>query len=132
MIKKGSYGLFVKSRLGFEESCEKVRESCKKEGFGILWEIDVKKTMKEKLGVDFPNYIIFGACNPPIAHQALTLEPDLGLLLPCNFIAREENGEVIIGGISPQSLLSLTKREDMTEMASVVYKKIEDLLMAFN
>jgi uncharacterized protein (DUF302 family) len=129
MVRKEKYGLFTDTLKDFDNALRDLRESLKDEGFGILWEIDVKAIMKTKMNVDYPNYVILGACNPPVAHAALSAEPNIGLLLPCNFIAREENGKVILGGILPDALFGLTGRNDMKEMTDRVEKMIESVLI---
>ena len=93
------YGFSKKVNYGFDEAIERVTEELKKEGFGILSEIDVKATLKKKMDIDFPNYKILGACNPPLAHKALSAEPEIGLLLPCNVIVYENNNEVSVSAI---------------------------------
>jgi uncharacterized protein (DUF302 family) len=128
MLRKEKYGLFAETEKPFEKAAQDLRDACKSEGFGILWEMDVKAIMKAKLNVDYPDYVILGACNPAAAHAALTAEPDIGLLLPCNFIAREENGKVILGGILPEALFGLTGRTDMKEMTDKIQKMMENAL----
>jgi len=120
MARKGRYGLFVDTSKPFDEALQALRESLKSRGFGILWEIDVKATMKAKLGVDFADYVILGACNPPIAHQALQADPEIGLLLPCNCIVRREGGRTIIGAIEPHTLMGVTERSDLEPFADRV------------
>jgi len=124
MAEKRTYGVYAQTAKPFGEALQATRDALKAQGFGILWEIDVRATMKAKLDVDFPEYVILGACNPPIAHQALTAEPDIGLLLPCNCIVRQDGDRVLIGAIEPHELMSLTRREDLGPFAD----KVEQML----
>ena len=95
-------------RTSFEEALEKVTTALKREGFGILTQIDVKDTLKKKLDVDFRRYIILGACNPPLAHKALSAEPQIGLLLPCNVVVQEASeGGVTVSIADPRAIFSL-------------------------
>ncbi|MEW6655114.1 MAG: DUF302 domain-containing protein, partial [Bacteroidota bacterium] len=88
-------------QLSFDETISKVTEELKKEGFGILTEIDVKETLKKKLDVDFRKYKILGACNPPFAYKALQAEENLGVLLPCNVVVQEKDGKTIVSTVNP-------------------------------
>jgi len=109
----------------FEEAIEKVTAELKKEGFGILTEIDIKETLKKKLDVDFKNYRILGACNPGFAHQALLKEGKIGTMLPCNVIVEEhENGEVEISAVDPMASMQAVENEGLTEIAI----QVRDLL----
>jgi len=106
------------SGLTFDEAIAKTTAVLKAEGFGILSDIDVQRAMKEKLGADMPPYRILGACNPPLAHQALQAEPDIGLLLPCNVIVREEApGRVVIGFLDPQIMVGLVGKPGVRSVA---------------
>lgn len=128
MATKETYGLYKKTARPFQEALEATREALKKRGFGVLWEIDVKATMKAKLGVDFTDYVILGACNPPVAHQALSAEPNIGLLLPCNCIVRREGDEVTVGAIEPHALLGLTGRTDLAPFADQIGAILADVV----
>ena len=109
----------------------RVRDELKKEGFGILTEIDVKSTLREKLDVDFRPYRILGACNPPLAHQALSAETDIGLLLPCNVIVYEaEDGGSVVSVLDPVQQLGVAGRDDMEPLAQEVRARMERVLQA--
>lgn len=115
-----------------EEADQRLREELKKEGFGILTEIDVKATLKEKLNVDFRPYKILGACNPPLAHQALTSDTDIGLLLPCNVVLYDgdEEGTSVVGVLDPKLQLGITGRSDIDHLAEEVRARMERALAA--
>jgi uncharacterized protein (DUF302 family) len=116
--------------LGFEQAIERVTEELAKEGFGVLTEIDVSVTLKNKLGVDVPPYRILGACNPPFAHRALQLEPQIGALLPCNVVVREDEGETRVEIMDPRSVLQLVGRPEVAEIAGEVRTRLERVLAA--
>jgi uncharacterized protein (DUF302 family) len=117
--------------LGFEEAVETVTEELGKEGFGVLTEIDVQATLKEKLGEDMPPYRILGACNPPLAHQAITAVPEIGLLLPCNVLVREDDeGKVHVSFMDPGSVLGLVDNPAVEPLAAQVKEKLERVLAA--
>ena len=124
------YGLGVTVPLSYDQAVEKTREELAKEGFGVLTEIDVKATFKKKLDVEFRPYIILGACNPPIAHQALSTETDLGLLLPCNVIVydSDEPGKSIVAAIDPVEQLKLTGNPAIEPFAQEVRARLERVL----
>lgn len=104
-----AYGFFATLEGPFEATVERVTQALKKEGFGILSEIDVQKAMRDKLGLDIPPHRILGACNPQLAHQALGQEPNVSMLLPCNVTLREvSSGRTLIGFLDPDTMVSLT------------------------
>ena len=113
----------------FESVLEKTVEGLKAEGFGVLTEIDVQATLKKKLDVDFRRYKILGACNPPLAHQALLAEPPIGLLLPCNVVvAEEEDGGVAVAVLSPRKMFALVDNPDLSQVAEEVEARLMRVL----
>ncbi len=122
------YGFSKIVNQPFEETVEKVTEELKKVGFGVLTEIDVKDTMKKKLDVDFKKYKILGACNPPIAHKALQIEEELGLLLPCNVIIYEKDGKTAVSVFNPMIMSQLIDNKDMLAIAEEVKTKLMTVL----
>lgn len=125
------YGMRTHLDLPYEDAIEKVTAALKNEGFGVLTQIDVKATLKQKLDVDFRRYIILGACNPSLAYRAFTTEPEIGLLLPCNVIVYEdETGEgSVVSIIDPAMMLSIGINPDLTyigEEASVRLRRVLD------
>src|SRR5512132_1447474 len=119
-----SYTLTRTTPLAVQEAVEHVRAELKMEGFGVLYEIDVQATLREKLGVDGEPYLILGACNPPLAHQALEVEPELGVLLPCNVIVYERNGETRISAVDPERMLSIVGNDQLAPVAAGVKERL--------
>jgi uncharacterized protein (DUF302 family) len=124
------YGLKAEVALPYERAVERAREELGKEGFGVLTEIDVKGTLKKKLDVEFRPYVILGACNPSLSHQALTAERDIGLLLPCNVVvyASDAPGKSVVAILDPVEQLSLTGRTDIRPLAEDVRARMERVL----
>ncbi len=118
------YTLSATTPLPFRQAVERVRDELKADGFGVLCEIDVQATMKEKLGVDGEPYLILGACNPPLAHQALQAEPELGVLLPCNVIVYERGGETHISAVDAERMLSIVGNEEIAPVAGEVRRRL--------
>jgi uncharacterized protein (DUF302 family) len=119
------YGQFIDLPGGFAQALDKVIAALKTEGFGILSDIDVQKTLKEKIGADLPAYRILGACNPPLAHRALTAEPEIGLLLPCNVVVREEGDKIRVGFLDPQGMVELTGNPQLRAVADEAQQRLE-------
>jgi len=120
------YGFSMTYKGSLSEAVSAVTDALAEEGFGVLTEIDVQATLKKKLGVERGGYRILGACNPKLAHQALEADPDIGLLLPCNVIVREEeDGSTTIGFIEPAVMLGVTGRTDIAPLADEVKGRLE-------
>ena len=127
-LKHSKYGFSKAVNLPYEEAVEKTRAALKEEGFGVLCEIDIKEKLKEKLGVDFRNYVILGACNPPLAYKTLQQEIDIGLLLPCNVIVYEaEAGKSVVAAINAKTMLSVAGPDNATldAVATEVNEKLK-------
>ncbi|MBS0307289.1 MAG: DUF302 domain-containing protein [Proteobacteria bacterium] len=126
-----TYVIGKKVALGFAEAEQRITEELGKVGFGILTEIDVAATMKKKLGVEMPPYRILGACNPHFAHQAIGAEPQIGALLPCNAVVRQDaGGAVHIELMDPNAVLGLVGRPEVTAVAAQVRQRLEQALAA--
>jgi len=119
------YGFTVNVKESFDDAVNKVTDELQKEGFGVLTEIDVKAVLKKKLDLDKRPYKILGACNPVLANKAMDAEPDIGLLLPCNVIVREnEDSTVTVGFMDPSSVLALVEREELKELGDEVLSRL--------
>ena len=125
-----TYSFKTKLDLPFNQAVESVTAALKDEGFGVLTEIDVQATLKTKLDVDFRRYVILGACNPPLAHQALTTELDLGLLLPCNVIVYEDDGGSVISIVDPLSMLGVVQNPELDRVADEARSRLQRVVAA--
>jgi uncharacterized protein (DUF302 family) len=124
-------GLHVHLNMEFEAALARVTAALKSQGFGVLTEIDVRETLKQKLQVDFRKYKILGACNPPLAHQALTLAPDAGLLLPCNVVVSESTpGDIDVSLVDPLVMLGVIGHPQLEPVAQAARARLQRVAQA--
>jgi uncharacterized protein (DUF302 family) len=123
-----AYGYSRTVALAFPEALGKTRQALQNEGFGVLCEIDIKEKLKEKLGVEFHDYIILGACNPPLAYQALQHEKDLGLLLPCNVVVYNDGGQTVVAAIDAARMLSVVGNPRLEPIAAEVNERLRKVV----
>ena len=123
-MRTTGYTLSATTLLPFAEIVDRVRAELKTEGFGVLCEIDVQATLREKLGVEREPYLILGACNPPLANQALQAERELGVLLPCNVVVYQDGGETQICAIDPERMLSIVDNDELAPVAADVKARL--------
>jgi uncharacterized protein (DUF302 family) len=124
------YGFSKTVSHTYERAVERVGEELAKEGFGVLTTIDVRETLKKKLGVEFNNYVILGACNPPLAHRALQAEEQIGLLLPCNVIVYEKGGSTVVAAFDPMMMVTVLERDEIRPIAEEVKTRLERVIAA--
>ena len=126
------YGFNVTLKTTFDEAISTVLDALKQEGFGVLSDLDIQAAMKEKLGAEIRRYRILGACNPPLALKALTADPDIGLLLPCNVVVREDaDGGITVGLVDPQAMMQVASNAQVKEVAddaSARLRRVRDAL----
>ncbi|HEV2438552.1 MAG TPA: DUF302 domain-containing protein [bacterium] len=127
-----TYGFGTNVALPYEETVTRVRELLQGEGFGVLTEIDVRKTMKEKLGADFRRYVILGACNPQLAHRAFQAELEIGLLLPCNVIVYEEGNHSVVSVMDPLAALPIAGNETLQPVAEEARARLDRVVQALS
>lgn len=128
-MEQTNYGFSKVVNLGYDKAIEKVTEELKKEGFGVLTEIDVKETLKKKLDVDFKPYKILGACNPPFAYKALQSEEQIGLMLPCNVIVYvNDEGKTVVVAIDPIASMQAVKNDKLGEVAETIQGKLKNVI----
>lgn len=117
--------------LGFDDALARLPEALKKEGFGVITQIDMQATLKAKIGVDFPRYEILGACNPSLAHEALLKDPRVGVLLPCNVVLHERaDGQVVVGAVDPMQTIGAHASAELVALARDVGARLERVLAA--
>jgi uncharacterized protein (DUF302 family) len=129
-IKQMKYGISRLLDVSYEEAVTKTRAALKEQGFGVLSEIDIRAAMKEKLDIDVPKHLILGACNPPLAHQALTVEPSISLLLPCNVTVREVEGKTEVAMIDASQMMGFVGNPQLTSIATQANEKLRKALEA--
>ncbi len=123
-IEGVAYAISRRTPLGFADALARVREALADEGFGVLGEIDVQETLRQKLGEEIGPYTILGACNPPLAHQALGVEPQLGVLLPCNVVVRVENDATLVEAIDPEEAFAIVDSAALGPVATEVRSRL--------
>ncbi len=124
------YGTTITTQLSFEEAVERTKTALADQGFGVLTEIDVQATLKKKLDQDMEPYLILGACNPQLASQALAVEPDIGLLLPCNVVVRREGDNTVVQALDPQVMVTVPGRPELQGVADEAAKRLSAALEA--
>ena len=124
-MMKTEYGFGTSLQLSYDEALPRVKEALKAEGFGVLTEIDVRRTLREKLGAEMEPYIILGACNPQLAHRALAQEPEIGLLLPCNVVVRAEGQGSRVEVADPQAMLGIVGNEQLNAIAEEAKQRLQ-------
>jgi uncharacterized protein (DUF302 family) len=118
--------------MAYDKALEIIPGKLKEEGFGVLTEIDVKATIKKKLDIDFPKYMILGACNPPFAHKSLLAEPDIGVLLPCNVVIYEKDGKTILSVMKPSIAMGMVDNPELANIAGEVETKLKRFFDSIN
>nr|BBH93567.1 hypothetical protein KTA_17660 [Thermogemmatispora argillosa] len=125
-----SYGFGITLALPYEQAIERVKEALKAEGFGVLTEIDVRRTLREKLGLETAPYVILGACNPHLAHRALEIEPEIGLLLPCNVVVRAAENASRVEIADPKAMLAISGNPQLDQLAQEARARLQRALAA--
>ena len=122
------YCMTVRTSAPFAETVTRVRDALKSQGFGVLTEIDVQATLHEKLGEEMEDYLILGACNPPLAHRALSTDRHIGLLLPCNVVVRTEDGQTIVEALNPQIMVTVAHEPELQPVADEAASRLRAAL----
>ncbi|MEU5939647.1 DUF302 domain-containing protein [Micromonospora sp. NPDC047548] len=124
-----TYAITIRLTAEFAPTVERVRAALKQQGFGVLTEIDMRATLREKLGTELEDYVILGACNPPLAHQALEVDRAIGLLLPCNVVVRADGpGAILVQVLDPQVMVQLTGQADLRPVADEATRRLRAAL----
>ena len=118
----------VRTSKPFAETVTRVRDALKSQGFGVLTDIDVQATMREKLGEEMEDYLILGACNPPLAHRALSADRHIGMLLPCNVVVRTEEGQTVVEALDPQSMVAVAGEPELQPVADEAASRLRAAL----
>ena len=126
--RRVAYGFGTTLPLPFEDAVLRTKAALREQGFGVLTEIDVKETFKQKLGVERAPYLILGACNPPLAHRALEVEPEIGLLLPCNVIVYEEDGGSVVEAMDPEAALGIAQSAALAGVAAEAKARLQKVI----
>ena len=127
-MNKINYGYGKKVNTSFDQAIERVKEELQKENFGILTEIDVKATLKKKLNVDFQDYVILGACNPPNAYKSLQAEIEIGLMLPCNVIVYQKDDDIFVSAVMPTIAMGMIDNESLKDVAVNIENKLKKVI----
>jgi uncharacterized protein (DUF302 family) len=122
------YGITVETSTPFAQAVAQVRDALKAQGFGVLTEIDVRATLREKLGKEIEDYLILGACNPPLADRALAADRQIGLLLPCNVVVRAANGHTVVEALDPQTMVSVAQERELQPVADEAARRLRAAL----
>jgi uncharacterized protein (DUF302 family) len=130
-VEETRYGIRVELAVAYEDAVDRTTAALKAEGFGVLTTIDVKQTLQQKLGLDFRKYVILGACNPPLAHQALSAEIEVGLLLPCNLIVYETDpGRSVVAAVAPLVTMGRVGKQVLAPLGQQVDAKLRRVLVS--
>jgi uncharacterized protein (DUF302 family) len=123
-----NYGMAITVQAPFADTVERVRAALREQGFGVLTEIDVRATLREKLGEEMEDYLILGACNPPLAHRALDVDRRLGLLLPCNVVVRVDGEQTVVEALDPQVMVAVTETAELRPVADEAARRVRAAL----
>ena len=123
-----NYGMTITTRAPFAQTVTRVKEALKAQGFGVLTEIDVRATMHDKLGEEMEDYLILGACNPPLAHRALSADRRIGMLLPCNVVIRAADSQTVVEALDPQTMVAVAEEAELQPVADEAARRLRAAL----